>query len=78
MSPQIIQLIIVFAQTAMQLAPELIKDGRDLIDLLTNQGDPSPEKQAEIDARVSASHEALQAKLAAVLKQSGEDQQAVS
>lgn len=67
LTPELVTSVLLFIRLAMQEVPTLIEAGQRIIKLLTSGQDPTPEEQAEIDAMLQASHEALQAKLVAVI-----------
>lgn len=63
----LIPLLTALVQLAASVAPELIKDFKLLVDLLTSGKDPTPEEQAQIDAALEQAHNALQAHISAKL-----------
>lgn len=67
MTPALIATIVAFVNMAVQYAPDLVHDGRVIVDLITRGTDPTPEEQADIDARMAQTHEKLQAAIAAAL-----------
>lgn len=63
MSPAVIALIEGIIQLAIQLGPELVKEGQLAISLLKSGKDPTADEQAQIDAALDAVNAKLNAAL---------------
>ena len=69
LSPDVISLAIAFINLAVVLAPELIKDGHKIINLLTASGDISEAEMLEIRKDLDESFRLLQEAIEAKLKE---------
>lgn len=69
LSPDVISLAIAFINLAVVLAPELIKDGHKIINLLTSSGDISESEMSQIRKDLDESFRLLQEAIEAKLKE---------
>lgn len=65
LTPAMLALLTALVQLAIQVLPEIFKEGQLLIQLLSSGKEPTAEQQAEIDAALDTIHKKLQEHIAA-------------